>query len=218
MYEYIVFDLDGTLIDSIQQIAAAVNHALKTCGFPEVPNYRDLSWFVGPPLRDGFEKLVGTRDDSLVDRLVAAYRDVYREISGEAKPYPGIPPLLANLYRMNRTLAVATTKPTVFARQILKRLELDRLFGTIVGSELDGTRSAKEQLIRCVTEAYNAPRADFVHVGDRRDDIIGAKRNGIDSVAVLYGYGTSVELKESKPTFVASDVKELRRILTLPTQ
>jgi phosphoglycolate phosphatase len=213
VYRYIIFDLDGTLIDSLPEIAASANHALKTCGFSEVPNARDLSWFVGPPLREGFKKLVNTSDDTLIDKLIIAYREIYKDVSLEAKLYPGIKKLLIDLAK-TKTLALATSKPTVFASRILERLELNHLFSTITGSELDGTRSTKEELIKQVIETCDAPSSDFVHVGDRSVDIIGAKRNKIDSVGVLYGYGTAIEIEESNPTFIARDVNELGSILT----
>jgi phosphoglycolate phosphatase len=212
VYRYIVFDLDGTLIDSLPEIAASVNHALKTCGFSEIPNERDLSWFVGPPLREGFKKLVNTSDDSLIEKLIVAYREIYEDICLEAKLYSGIQNLLIDLSK-TKMLALATSKPTVFASRILERLELNHLFSTIAGSELDETHSTKEELIKHVIETCDAPCSDFVHIGDRRVDIISAKRNKIDSVGVLYGYGTAIEIEESNPTFIARDVNEVGSIL-----
>lgn len=168
---------------------------------------------VGPPLREDFKKLVDTSDDSLVEKLVVAYREMYGDLSLESKLYPGIRELLVDLSK-TKTLAVATAKPTISASRILEHLKLDHLFLTIAGSELDGTRSTKEELIKHVIEVCDGPSSDFVYVCDRGDDIIGARRNKVDSVGVLYGYGTAIEIEESNPTFVARNLEELTSILT----
>ncbi|MGD0318562.1 MAG: HAD hydrolase-like protein [Nitrososphaerales archaeon] len=214
MYRYLIFDLDGTVTDSKEGIVRCVNHALKSCGFPEVKQDRDLSWFVGPPLRVGFKELVGTSDDSLIERLVATYRERYATIGlYENVLYPGIAELLSDLFDREKVLILATSKPTTYAKKILEYFELARLFDRIIGSELDGTRSSKEEVIKLSIGAYGGPTAGYVMIGDRGDDIIDARRNNVDSIGVLYGYGTALEVTESNPTFVAKTVEDIRTIL-----
>ncbi|MGD0396860.1 MAG: HAD hydrolase-like protein [Nitrososphaerales archaeon] len=214
MYRYLIFDLDGTVTDSKAGIVRCVNHALKSCGYPEVKHDRDLSWFVGPPLREGFKELVGTSDNSLIERLVAAYRERYATIGlYENALYPGIAELLSDLFDREKVLVLATSKPTTYAKKILDNFELARLFGRIVGSELDGTRSSKEEVIKFAIGAYGGPTSGYVMIGDRGDDVIGARRNNVDSIGVLYGYGTASEVTVSNPTFVAKTVEDLRTIL-----
>ncbi len=214
MYRYLIFDLDGTLIDSKAGIIRSVDHALRTCGLPDVEEGLDLSWFVGPPLRDGFKELVGTNDKALIEKLVASYRERYSRVGlFENALYPGIPELLYDLFDRDRVLILATSKLTTYARSILENLELARLFDKTIGSELDGARSTKEEAIKLVTGAYGGPTSAYVMIGDRGDDVIGARRNNIDSIGVLYGYGTPSEIAESNPTFVAKAVEDIREIL-----
>jgi phosphoglycolate phosphatase len=214
VYRYLIFDLDGTVTDSKLGIVRSVNHALKSCGFPEIRQDRDLSWFVGSPLREGFKELVGTSDKSLIERLVATYRERYATIGlYENALYPGIAELLRDLFDRERELILATSKPTTYARKILENFELSSLFDKIIGSELDGTRSSKEEIIKSVIDAYGGPTPGYVMIGDRGDDIIGARRNNVDSIGVLYGYGTESEVTESNPTFVVKSVEDIRAIL-----
>ena len=212
MYRYLIFDLDGTLINSIPEITASLNHALKACGLEEVTDGRDLSWFVGPPLRDGFRRLLDTSDDSLVETLVTAYRDMYKDASLDSKLYPGMRNLITDLSK-RRTLALATTKPTLYATKILEHLGLSGSFGMVLGCELDGRRSTKEELIGCIIDSYGGAPTDYLFIGDRRDDVAGARKNGIDSVAVLYGYGSVAEIEGARPTFIAATVVELDSLL-----
>jgi phosphoglycolate phosphatase len=214
VYQSLIFDLDGTVTDSKVGIVRSVNHALKSCGFPEVKQDRDVSWFVGPPIREGFEELVGTSDKSLIEKLVATYRERYATTGVcETVLYPGIAELLSNLFDRKKVLILVTSKPTTYAKKILENFELSCLFDRIIGCELDGTRSSKEELVKFVIDAYGGPTSGYVMIGDRRDDIIGARSNSIDSIGVLYGYGTTSEVTESNPTFVARTVENIRAIL-----
>lgn len=204
------------MTDSKAGIVRCVNHALKSCGLPDVKQDRDLSWFVGPPLEEGFKELVGANDISLIERLVASYRERYATIGlYESVLYPGIAELLSDLFDRQRVMILATSKPTIYARKILENFGLNSLFDRIVGSELDGTRSSKEEAIRFAIGAYGGPTFDYVMIGDRGDDIIGARRNSVNSVGVLYGYGTASEVMESNPTFVARTAEDIRAILLL---
>jgi phosphoglycolate phosphatase len=110
-------------------------------------------------------------------------------------------------------LILATSKPTTYARKILENFELSSLFDMIIGSELDGTRSSKEEIIKSVIGAYNGPTSGYVVIGDRGDDIVGARLNNVDSIGVFYGYGTASEVKKSNPTFAANTVEDIRVIL-----
>jgi phosphoglycolate phosphatase len=214
VYRYLIFDLDGTVTDSKAGIVRSVNHALKSCGFPEVKQGRDLSWFVGPPLREGFKELMGTSDKSLIEKLVAIYRERYATIGlYESALYPGIAELLNDLFDREKVLILATSKPTAYARKILENFELDRLFDEIIGCELDGNRSSKEELVKSIIDVHGGPTSGYVMIGDREDDIVGARRNNVDSIGVLYGYGTTSEVTESNPTLVAKSVEDLRAIL-----
>lgn len=214
MYRYVIFDLDGTLVDSRAGIVHSLNFALESCGYPRVNDDRELSWFVGPPLQECFRKLGVTDDSSVIERLVAAYSEDYASVGMyESSLYPGTTEVLHDLFDRGIVLILATSKLTAFAEGILQSFELDELFGKIIGSDMDGSTSTKDEQIGYVMGAYGGPASGYILVGDRGDDIVGARRNGIDSIGVLYGYGGAAEISESGPTHLAKDIEDVRAIL-----
>jgi phosphoglycolate phosphatase len=218
MYGSLIFDLDGTLTDSKTGIRRSVNYALRACGIPELGERdEDYVWIIGPPLRESFRKLVGDgADDALVERLVDKYRERFEAVGiFENSLYPGVKEMLAELSgeRPRRKLAIATTKPSLHAERVLEHFHLKGFFDLVVGSEIDGRMSEKYDLIREVMKALGGEPASYVMVGDREHDVLGARRAGIDSVGVLYGYGTESEIEVSGPTYTARSVAELRVLL-----
>jgi phosphoglycolate phosphatase len=132
----------------------------------------------------------------------------------ENKLYSNIPLLLKSLKEQQYTLVVATSKPTVFSKQILKYFNIDQYFDLIVGSNLDGTRTSKTDIIQYILDKYkDHQQDDFIMIGDRKHDIIGAKNTGIDSIGVTYGYGSFEEISQSKPTYIVKNVEQLKDIL-----
>jgi phosphoglycolate phosphatase len=219
MHRHIVFDLDGTLTDPKVGIVRCINHALKSCGMRQLDESEsDLSWVIGPPLRETFRRLAGRRvEDSQVERLVGAYRERFEAIGiFENSLYPGIDQMLRVLHSdRRRELIIATTKPTVYAKRIAEHYGLDGLFDMIIGSELDGRRSSKVELLRNVVESYETSCSlqSYLVIGDRENDILAAREVGLDSVGVLYGYGSKLEIVRAEPTFVVSSVQELGTLL-----
>ncbi|MDR1191393.1 MAG: HAD hydrolase-like protein [Verrucomicrobiales bacterium] len=195
----ILFDLDGTLIDSGPGIINSIRHALAELG-REPPSAAALRWCVGPPLTVIFQRLLRADDPALIASAVAAYRRRY-QAGGmfEAAVYPGIPAALARLKARGPRLYVATSKPEIFARQILTHFGLARYFTAIHGSALDGARADKTALIAHALTVTNPPRARALMVGDRATDILGARRNGLRAAAVTYGYGVWSELAAARP-------------------
>ena len=122
--------------------------------------------------------------------------------------------MMAALAR-GKTLLLATSKPTVFARQILAHYGLDRYFALIGGSNMDNTRSHKNEVIEYVLETCGLQdrRGECVMIGDRRFDIEGAAAAGVESIGVLWGYGSREELEKASPGYLAADIPELRRLL-----
>jgi len=212
VYRCLIFDLDGTIVDSLPGITKSVNYALESCGLPRHQDDQSLSWFVGPPLREGFEGLTKTDDALLIDKLILAYRQSYRDVALESRLYPGIAELLVDVSGA-KTLALATSKMTSTAERILRHHKLDHLFGVIVGSDPDGALSSKEESIGRVVDSIGGAGSDYLFIGDRGADVIGARKNGVDSVGVLYGYGTAREIEDARPRFVAKTVADLRGIL-----
>jgi phosphoglycolate phosphatase len=213
LYKLVLFDLDGTLTDPKVGITTAVQYALKSFGI-DVANPDDLLNFIGPPLRDSFSQFYGFSADD-AELAVAKYREYY-SVTGifENDLYPGISQTLKTLHDKGVTLAVATSKPAVYARQILEHFSIDNYFAFVAGSELDGTRSVKSEIINyALGELAITDGAGAIMVGDREYDINGAKNAGINSVGVTYGYGSRGELRDAGATYIVDTVAELGRLL-----
>lgn len=192
---HLLFDLDGTLTDSRPGIVASIRHALAENQLP-ARDGDDLMWCIGPPILDSFRILVGTEHADRFDATVASYRARYGAIGlFENSVYPDIEPALAGLHALGHTLHVATSKAGVYARPIIEHFGLAGFFATVNGSELDGTRADKGSLIAHILERENIHPGDAVMIGDRSHDMVGASRNGLSAIGVLWGYGDEAELR-----------------------
>lgn len=193
-YMNTLFDLDGTLIDSREGIVNAMRFALQQIG-RSAPADSVLEQFIGPPTQETFNTLVGAGDTDLVAKAIGFYRLEYSERGlYEAAIYPGMPSALSMIQTRGWPLYVATSKPTAFALRIVEHFGLSRYFHGIFGSEFDGTRSNKAELIRHIMISECLQPADTVMIGDRQQDIHGAKKNALYSIGALWGYGSHVEL------------------------
>ncbi len=195
----LLFDLDGTLTDPRQGILACFQYALKALHVDPPPD-RELEGFIGPPLHESFARLFGFDNEAMVKPAVALYRERFA-VRGmfENSVYPGIVEALAQLSARGAWLSVATVKPTVFAERIVDHFGLSRFFHRVYGSELDGTNSDKTDLLGHLLEAESLSPIDTVMIGDRAQDVLAAKANGIVSVGVLWGYGSRDELLSAAP-------------------
>lgn len=217
-YTNILFDLDGTLTDPKIGITKSVRYALNKMNI-EVETLDELEIFIGPPLAVSFQDFYGF-DETKTLAAIEYYRE-YFKVTGlyENEVYKGIRELLGELKKNEGVrLFVATSKPQVFAQQIIDHFELDSYFEYICGSELDGTRSAKAEVIGYLLENFNLKPEDTVMIGDRKHDIIGAHHHGIDSIAVGYGFGSKEELVNIKPTYLVHSIQELGQLLTVSQQ
>ena len=208
-YKVILFDLDGTLTDPFWGISQSVQYALSKMGL-ESPSLQQLRAFIGPPLQESFEQMFQMNKLD-AQRAITYYRERYTDEGiYENELYPGISQLLSLLIKKGYILVIATSKPTIFAERIMTHFGLDHYFDRIIGSHLNGDRSNKAEIIGHIINIYpQVLLSDFIMVGDRMHDIIGAQKAGIDSIAVLYGYGSEAELKHSKPCFLAKSTDEL---------
>ncbi len=212
-FSLLLFDLDGTITDSQRGITRSVQYALQQLGIP-APDPAAFRPFIGPPLFDSFRKLPGF-DDARAIQAIHLYREYYTATGiFENELYPGIPELLSRLHGDGRTLALATTKPTVYAERILAHFNLTDCFAHVTGSNMDGSRVDKDELVRDVLAAFphiSPNRA--VMIGDREYDILGARANGILSVAVTWGYGPCTELRTARPDYLVRSVRELEALV-----
>lgn len=211
--KYILFDLDGTLTDPSAGITGAVEYALAKFGIA-VKNKNELNKFIGPPLWDSFEKYFGFTREQAVE-AVAYYREYYKDKGiFENFVYEGIGDLLKALKTESKILIVATSKPAVFAVRILEYFDLAKYFSFTAGSELDGRRTEKSEVIHYALEECRIfDLSEAIMVGDREHDIIGAKHAGICSAGVLYGFGDRAELTAAGADYIAEDIKALGSLL-----
>ena len=212
-YTTILFDLDGTLTDPQVGITKSVQYALRHMGIDE-PDRTKLIPFIGPPLIESFRIFYGLNEQQARDAV--RYYRVYFSETGifENAVYAGIPELLTELRQDGNVLGVATSKPEVFAKQILEHFSLNGFFHLAVGSNLDGSRVEKAEVVACALEKLGPIDLDsVVMVGDRKHDIMGAKENGIDSIGVGYGYGSAAELTAACPTVYVRTLADLRDCL-----
>lgn len=187
----LLFDLDGTLTDPKVGITASIRYAMQELGKP-LGQAADLDWCIGPPLQESFAKLLGSPDQA--EEALALYRKRFGSIGKfENKVYPGIEVALKGLAR-SADLYVATSKPTVFAGQIIEHFGLTPFFKGVHGSEMDGRNSDKADLIASILSQRSMDPATALMIGDREHDIIGARKNGLRSIGVLWGYGSREEL------------------------
>ncbi len=211
-YKYIFFDLDGTLTDSKDGIINSIKYALDCLGEP-LPDEKTLQKFLGPPLVDSFQKFCGLSRDRAELALVK-YRERFSDIGiFENKVYDGIYDLLRALVNGGRVPVLATSKPRVYAERIMTKFRLRPFFRLLCGSELDGTRNAKSEVIEYAIEKSGCPREKIIMVGDRENDILGAKKCGIASCGVRYGYALEGELEAAGADYIANNTDELLTIL-----
>jgi phosphoglycolate phosphatase len=211
----IFFDLDGTLTDPKPGITGSIQYALRKLDRP-VPTQDELTWCIGPPLRASFVMLLD--DDRLADRAVALYRERFADTGlYENSVYPGIEHLLATLRQSPRRLFVATSKPHVFAKRIIDHFGLTGHFEHVFGSELDGTRVNKSELLAHAIELTGADPRQSLMIGDRSHDIVGANNNGMRAVGVLYGYGSREELANAGASHLCTTPQALLDHLTAPS-
>jgi len=210
-FQYLLFDLDGTLTDPAIGITNSIMYALKKFGI-EVNDRSELYMFIGPPLEESFKKYCGFLQKD-AKRAVEYYREYYRDRGiFENKVYDGIDELLKLMKEKGKTILLATSKPEVFAKQILEHFNLAGYFDFVAGSELDGSRVNKDEVIRYALDSCNIKDlSKAIMIGDREYDITGAKKIGIKSMGVLYGYGDRRELEKAGADYIMDTVEDIKR-------
>lgn len=214
-YDIILFDLDGTLVDSGLGITNSVIYALEKFNI-KVYDRTSLYKFVGPPLHKSFENFYDFTPEKAM-QAVKYYREYYKDKGiFEVKMYAGIKNTLENLYSADKTLLVTTSKPEVFAKKILEHLGIAKYFKIIAGANLDGTRTIKSEVIDyAFKQCKITDLSKVIIIGDREYDVFGAKEIGIDSMGVLYGYGSEEELKNAGATCLAKSALDILNKLGL---
>ena len=213
MYEYLLFDLDGTVVDSGLGVTNSVMYALKKWGI-EVENREKLYVFLGPPLVDSFSEHYGfSHEDSL--KCVDYYREYY-DAHGiyQNTVYDGIVDVLIKARDMGKKLIIATSKPEEYAKRILDHLGLSERFDLIAGATMDESRNEKAGVIRYALETYGiTDTSKIVMIGDRKYDVIGAAENNIETIGVLYGFGDEPELLKAGAKYIAPTPADILKFI-----
>lgn len=213
MFKYVLFDLDGTLTDPKEGITECVRYALPFLGI-EPPDNDQLLDFIGPPLEDSFIRRFGMSKKQ-AQLALKKYRERFSSVGMfENKVYDGVPEMLEKLQDAGLTLAVASLKPLVFVNKILEKFSLDKYFSSVKGSDLEGTKHTKKQIIEDVLlELPPISLDEIIMVGDRLQDIEGAKQCGINSLGVKFGYAQLCELENAGADFIASTPAQVAEII-----
>ncbi len=208
---YFLFDLDGTLTDPKEGITKCVQYALRRFGIERESD--ELLCFIGPPLKEQFMNYCGfTREQA--EEAVKVYRERFAPIGiFENRAYDGAAELLGELKAAGKTLALATSKPQIFAERIAKKYGLEPYLDLIVGSELDGRLTDKAQVVAEVLARLGAKPEEAVMIGDREHDVMGAKANGVKCVGVSFGYAQPGELEAAGADWIAGSMDGLRDLL-----
>ena len=210
MSQVILFDLDGTLTESGEGIIKSVEYALEKLGVTE-NDPENLKRYVGPPLKESFMKFSGLNEEQ-AEQGIGYYRERYTKVGMfENCLYPQIPELLEVLKINDKILGVASSKPEIFVNQILEHFGIAQYFQVIVGSELDGRRSKKEEVIEeaLLRLHMQTERDKVLMVGDKEQDVNGARSCGLQCIGVAYGYGTREELSQAGAVYIADTVEDL---------
>ncbi len=210
----LLFDLDGTLVDSGEGIMRSAQYALAHFGIP-VADYRDLRFFVGPPLEDSFKDFYGF-SELQAQEAVMKYRERYfAKGIYEQRPYPGVTDFLDAVKRAGYTTAIATSKMKRMADQVVGELfpELGQRMDYVFGRDDEGTLHTKADVINDgLRQMGVTDRGRLLMVGDRKFDIIGARACGLRSIGVLYGFGDRQELEEAGATWICESFEEIRQV------
>ena len=210
-WKYMLFDLDGTITDSREGIIKCVEYALNAAGVP-IPPMGKMYQFMGPPLVDGFQNIMGMSYEEAVE-ATRKYRERY-SVTGlyENKLFDGIDEVLKTLHEKGYQVILATSKPEEYSVKILEHFGIAQYFNEIVGSTLDGSRDCKRDVIQEAfrrTGISEEEKKSTIMIGDRKHDMIGARECGIASCGVYYGFASEPELEENGADYILHEVSEL---------
>lgn len=213
MYNYVLFDLDGTISDSSEGITKGIQKALGEMGVV-VEDRNDLRKYIGPPLTYSFSTFNGF-DAEQCEEVIRRYREYYSSVGlFENVPYEGVEELLVRIRQSGRKIGLATSKPDKFTIRILEKFGLLQYFDVVACASMDEKRDKKHEVVAYALEQFGNPdKSEVVLVGDTRFDAEGAGIVGIDCIGVLYGFGTRAELEANKAKYIAPTVEDIYQFL-----
>lgn len=212
MYEYVFFDLDGTLTQSEFGIIESIKYSIEKMGFPvqEDAAYRP---FIGPALYDSYQEYAGMTPEQAIE-ATAYYREFYtREAYKNSPVYAGIRECLTKLKEAGKKVYVATAKPQEMAEAVVDHHGLTPFFEKIYGSNIQEKSPTKAELLKNLCHAEGIDAKDAVMIGDRKYDMDAGRANGIDTIGVLFGYGDRAELEEHGATYLVEEAMDILPIV-----
>lgn len=214
-FQYLFFDLDGTITQSDPGIINSVKHALTKMGY-EIGCEEKLRTFIGPPLKDSFMKEYGMSEEE-AERGIVCYREYYT-VNGifENSVYDGMIQTLEELKAAGKTLIIATSKPEKFAKMIADHFDFAKYFDLICGATMDEKRVKKDEVIAYALSSMNIAEEAYSNVlmiGDRKHDILGGKKNGLKTMGVLFGYGDRAELEEAGADYIVENASDIAKVI-----
>ncbi len=213
MLNNVLFDLDGTLMDPKEGFTRCIQYALHQLG-QSYPSEEYIAGFIGPPLQSTFEELLHSSEHDLINEAVGHYRKRYSEVGlFENKVYPGIIELIAFLHKNSYKIWVVTFKPTIWVEKIVRHFSLDKSLSGVYGPALDERLFDKIKLVESVLADAKIAPANTVMVGDRKEDIVAGKTNGIVTIGVTYGYGSREEIANATPDYVCTSPHEAQQAI-----
>lgn len=211
-FSHLIFDLDGTLINSKLGLENSLNYMLNRMEI-DLNGSAFIDQLIGPPIQDGLKKALGF-DDKQVDLGVKLFREYYSQRGlYEGELYPGVLELLDELHSNGRQLYLATSKQDQFVATVIRHYELDRYLTDSQGAGDGGSHTKAELISKLMDRNRLVPSTDVVMIGDTRFDIVGGQANEISTIAVGYGFGNSDELRSLQPNYFVEDVEELYELL-----
>ena len=208
IYSCLLFDMDGTIADTSEGIYNGLRYMALKIGIPALSE-DVMHTFLGPPLVGSLMKAYSMTEEEAVV-AVKIYREYYSKTGVmECSPYPGFCETVKKLADSGVKLYVATSKPTPFAEQIVEKFGLGDCFTAVIGSNIDNTRSKKAEVIQYILDTYGLDKSDCLMIGDKSNDIDGAKTCGIDSLGVTYGFGSIEEIEGAGPNFIVAAPEDI---------
>ncbi len=210
-YGCVLFDLDGTLLDTSGGVLKSIDYTIKEMGLPEISEDVKKT-FIGPPIQNSFRKTYGL-DDEKTAEAAALFRSVYKDkFLLDAVPYEGIYGLLEELRENGIKTAVATYKREDYTMKLLNTLDVSKYFDIIKGSDMEG-KLTKADIVQFCIDGFKADKADIVLIGDSINDEAGAHDRGVDFIGVTFGFGYKTKDDIKKCVYAADSVEELRSYL-----
>lgn len=210
-YNCILFDLDGTLLDTSRGVLKSIEHTIRELGLPDIDEEKKRT-FIGPPIQNSFRDTYGL-DDEMTAKAASTFRNVYKDkYLLEAEPYEGMYALLEELKQKGIKTAVATYKREDYTRKLLDELDISKYFDIIKGSDMEG-RLTKADIVQFCVDGFGTDKSDIVLIGDSLNDEAGAEARGVDFIGVTFGFGYKAKEDVKHSVCVVDTVKELRDYL-----